>query len=197
MSHVDEPSSTTSESSGASHSDVEAYRSLARESRSVLDHQISFLNQMDDAAVRTVRTGIIVIGIVVSAASIVSGRNVSITVESWPIRLGIVGVIALLTSICLGIYTYRISNATLGLSRDFANEIREQQYDTIEWYDLLLGGFDEWQEQMRCELRTNARFLLAVQGLLLVGIVLLSLAVGVRLIQSKSLTHHGPLPEIK
>lgn len=184
MSHGDEQRSTETGSRGAGHSDVEAYRSLARESRSVLDHQIAFLNQMDDAALRTVRTAILVIGIVVSAASIAPGRNISVTFESWPIRLGVVGIVALLASMCLGIYTYRISNATLGPSRDFANEIRDQEFDSIEWYDLLLGGFDEWQERMRSELHTNARFLLAVQGLLLVGIVLLSLAVGLRLIQN-------------
>lgn len=79
-------------------SDPEAYRSMLEESRAVLDHQVEFLNQMDDAALRTVRTSVIVIGIVVSAASIGTGTRLS-TFDPWSVGLAVGGVTSLLFSI--------------------------------------------------------------------------------------------------
>lgn len=154
----------------------EAYESMVSESRRVLDHQIGFLNQMDDAALRTVRTAVIVIGIVVSAAGLAPDQpDGGLSVVSF--ALGGLGVASLLGSIVLGVYTFRRSDATLGPSRDFADEVRDERYSRVEWYDLLLDGFDEWQEEMREELDENAEFLLVVQSLHLVGIILLALAV--------------------
>lgn len=162
-------------------SDVEAFESVVDESRAILDHQIAFLNQMDDAALRTVRTSVIVIGIVVSAAGLAPNDSVgSFNVVSFV--SGLLGVASLSGSIILGVYTYRRSNATLGPSRDFADEVRNERYSRIGWYDLLLEGFDEWQTEMREELEENAEWLLVVQASLLVGIVLLALSVALILI---------------
>lgn len=97
----------------------EAYESMVSESRRVLDHQIGFLNQMDDAALRTVRTAVIVIGIVVSVAGLAPDQpDGGLSVVSF--ALGGLGVASLLGSIVLGVYTFRRSDATLGPSRDFA-----------------------------------------------------------------------------
>lgn len=162
-------------------SDIEAFESVVDESRAILDHQIAFLNQMDDAALRTVRTSVIVIGIVVSAAGLAPDASVgSINVVSFV--LGVLGVISLLGSIILGVYTYRRSNATLGPSRDFADEVRNERYGRVEWYDLLLDGFDEWHTEMREELEENAEWLLIVQTALVVGIVFLALSVALILV---------------
>jgi hypothetical protein len=153
-----------------------AYRSMLDESRAVLDHQIEFLNQMDDAALRTVRTAVIVIGIVVSAASLGSGDRLG-TLGSGSVGLAIGGICSLLFSIVLGVYTFRRSNATLGPSEDFALEVRHEEYDESEWYDLLLQGYHEWHGEMRTELAENAMHLYAVQGLLLLGMLLLTASV--------------------
>lgn len=157
-------------------SEPEAYESMLEESRAVLGHQIEFLNQMDDAALRTARTSVIVIGIVVSAAS-VGPENLNHDGSRVPLAVAALGILSLIGSIVFGVHTFRRSDATLGAGPDFTREVRTERYSRIEWYDLLLQGYDEWHEEMREELAENSRFLAAVQALMLLGVLLLACAV--------------------
>lgn len=80
-----------SEENEALPADLEALRTAHTEARTVLDHQIELLNDSDDKAMRTVRITLLIIGLIVSIASVVdvSGLLPDITVFGLNVIAGL------------------------------------------------------------------------------------------------------------
>lgn len=158
-------------------SDIEALRSACEESRAVLDQEIAVLNDIDDAAVWTVRIAAILIGFVVSAASVASSQAVSPLSTTVRIVTG-AGVVTLLLAIFAGIATYSISMPNPGIGHEYRAEVLNEAYTEREWRVLLLEGYQQWIAEMQQENRKHGLYLAVTQLLLLTGAILLAAAGG-------------------
>ena len=158
--------------------DIEALRVTREESRAMLDHQIALLNDIDDKVMRTVRTGVILTGLAVSALS-VGGAAALESAGTAPLWLAELGVVALVVAVVHGIATYTVSEVTYGIGNSYRIEIQNSRHTEREWLVKLLDGYSEWIGDIRAETDQNANLLSQIQLLLLTGILFLSLAGGI------------------
>lgn len=168
-------SGESDESDGNDVSSVEALDIARKESRHVLDQQIALLYDIDDKAMRTVRTALLLIGILLSAAGILGREGLS-GVET--VTLGILGtsILCLLLVVIVGTATYSVTSVPFGVSSPYRDEVRTQGYDENEWLLEILDGYDEWTNELREENKENAFLLLVTQGTLLLALALLVIA---------------------
>lgn len=129
--------------------ETEAMEVVRQESRNVLDEQIALLSDIDDKAMRTVRTSVLLVGLVISAIQL-SDSSISVdAIGTWPFRLAAAGVTFLLVSIVAGIYTYSVSDPEFGVSADHRTDVVAGAYTEHEWLRFQLNEYDEWTESMR------------------------------------------------
>lgn len=155
---------------------IETLRSACEESRAVLDHEIGILNDIDDKAIWTVRTAVIITGLVVSAASIARNQGVSPPVLV-KISAGL-GVVVLLFTMVSGVMTYSISAPEPGISAQYRTAVLNEGISEEEWRRELLEGYNRWIAQMQLVNEKNGYYLFLTQMLLLLGVLLLAVAGG-------------------
>lgn len=132
---------------------IEALRVTRKESRTVLDKQINLLNDIDDKAMRSVRTSVIFVGIVISAIQVSGGVEEVPPADSLVFKLSAAGVGFLLISMISGIWTYSVSSANFGVSEDHRNDVL-LGYSEREWLIFVLNEYDEWIGEME---KTNTK----------------------------------------
>ncbi|GGL25966.1 hypothetical protein GCM10009037_07000 [Halarchaeum grantii] len=163
-------------------SDVEALRLTLEESRQVMDHQIALFDEIDDKAMRSVRTAVIVVGFVVSAFGI-AGPGAITQLGISALGFGVMGVLFLLVTIFAGIGTYTVSDIPYGIGPSYRDEVR-RGYSEREWIHELLEGYDEWSEYLEEEEARNRRYLDVTQFSLFTGSGMLSLSAGVLILRA-------------
>lgn len=84
--------------SGQPSVDIEVLRSACEESRLVLDHQLDVLGEIDDKAIWSVRTAVIVLGLVISAVSFADGSSIR-TLQLPVFGFAVTGTLALVFTI--------------------------------------------------------------------------------------------------
>lgn len=143
----------------------------------MLDHQIALLNELDDRALRTARTSVVVLGILVSAFGI-AGRD---TVGDLPLVVqvfGVLGVILLSMTVLVGIALYSSTDITFGIGDAHREELANTSYTEREWLRLLPDEYADWSETMEILNETNAERLLFAQLCLSTALLSLLSAVG-------------------
>jgi len=167
----------TPEEAPAEAVETDALETVRRESRSVLSEQLQLLNDIDDKAMRSVRTSVLFVGLVVSAVQVSDDPTVLTDLSTWPFRFATGGVFLLMLSILLGVYTYSVSNPEFGVSEDHRNDVVQGGYSHHEWLLLQLTEYDEWTESMSEVNEKNATLLHATlaSSVLGVGSLLLSI----------------------
>lgn len=149
-------------------------RSACRESRAVLDHEIAILNDIDDKAIWTVRTAVVITGLVVSAASIAGNQGVAPPL-SVKLSAGF-GVGVLLMTMVSGVMTYSISAPEPGISAQYRTAVLNESIPGEQWRRELLEGYNRWIAQMQLVNERNGYYLFVTQSLLLLGVLLLAVA---------------------
>lgn len=157
---------------GPDQPDVTALRLTREESRVVLDHQIATLNDLDDKAMRTVRTDVVLLGILASAAGIAGPERLSdlgLVVQAFSAAAGA----CLFLSAIAGTGVYVMSDLTYGIGASYRDELRHEGYTEREWLEVLLDDYDSWTGSMRKITDNNAFYLTVTQGLLAIALALL------------------------
>lgn len=135
--------------------DIGALETVRTESREVLKQQIQLLGDIDDKAMRTVRTSVLFIGLVISAIQL-SGNSLSVgDLGAWPFRLATAGVTFLLVSIVTGIWTYSVSDPDFGVSDDHRRDVVAGGYSEREWLLFQLTEYNEWTDSMESTNENN------------------------------------------
>lgn len=127
----------------------EALQVVRRESREVLSERIHLLKDLDDKAMRTVRTSVLFIGLVISAIQVSDGSFSEVETTSTSFQLGVGGVSFLLLSIILGVWTYSASEPDFGISDDHRTDVVDGEFTEKEWLLFQLGEYNEWIGNMR------------------------------------------------
>lgn len=158
-------------------SEIAALRLTRKESRLVLDHQIALLNELDDKALRTARTAVVVLGILVSAVGI-AGRGTVLDLPLVVQVLGGAGGVFLSATVLVGIALYSSTDITFGIGDGHRDELANTAYTEREWLKLLLTEYADWSDTMERLNETNAERLLIAQLCLSTALLSLLSAVG-------------------
>lgn len=162
---------------GGDRSDLHALQLAREESRAVLDHQVALMNDIDDKAMRTVRTAVVILGILASAGGI-AGTATLEAVSALVLLLLAIGVGCLFGATFAGIGTYAASDLEFGIGDVYRQDVRAYRYSQREYLTFLLDGYDEWISTMRTKTRRNATYLFWTQVLLVASFVALATAAG-------------------
>lgn len=160
---------------GRSESDIEALRVSREESRAVLDHRLSLLNDLDDKAMRTVRTAVILLGILASAAGI-AGPEALAQLSTLVSIFLIAGMAGLFGTIFAGLGTYTSSDMEFGIGDVHRSDVRDFRYSEREYLELILYGYDDWIAEMRRINASNAESVFWTQVLLMISLFCIATA---------------------
>lgn len=156
-------------------SDVDVLRSACNESRAVLDDQLHELSDIADKALWTVRTSMLVLGVVVSAASLGDASTFE-RLQDWILWLGLAGIVLLLGASVWGLGTYFVSDRVRGISPGYRARARDVEVREHDWYRVLLDGYDHWIAEMERITDYYGSHLFWAQATFLLGILLVVLA---------------------
>lgn len=146
------------------------------ESRAVLNLQIDELNSIDDKAMRTVRTSIITLSILVSAGGIAaSSSSLSALPDAAIISAAISGIVLLL-AVFAGMVTYSASEVEYGISDTHRQELAESNWTSREWEAFLINEYEGWIGEMKSTNRTNERLLSGTMLLLAGGMLAIAIS---------------------
>ena len=138
-----------------------------QEARTVIDHQIATLSDIDDKALRTVRLTVVLIGALATAIELDVVQNLNDT-------LLIDGGGMLFLSMLIGMMTYGESDLYLGPNKSYINTLADNDFDDETWDEDLLTTMGEWIEDNYNEISWNARLLTYTQAALLMGLLFVS-----------------------
>lgn len=156
-------------------SDIEALRVTRAEYRTVLDHQIALLDDLDAKAMWVVRTAVFILGILVSGVGI-AGRPVLSSLPPVVLASFGVGGLGLVVTLFVGVGVYTVSQPRFGRGDAHRREVTEMPYTEWEWLDLLLHDYGEWSGELDARTAENARQLFMAQTLLIGSLVILFVA---------------------
>ena len=138
-----------------------------QEARTVIDHQIDTLSDIDDKALRTVRLTVVLVGVLATAIELNVVQNLDDT-------LLVVGGGMLFLSMLIGMTTYGESDLYLGPNKSYINTLADSDFDDETWDEDLLTTMGEWIEDNYNEISWNARLLTYTQAALLTGLLFVS-----------------------
>lgn len=162
-------------SAGGDRTDTAALRLTREESRAVLDHRLAELTDLDDKAMWTMRTAVILLGILASAAGIAGQTTVTSRSPATSASFGL-GILGLFLTLIVGVGTYSVSITTPGVGGSHRREVRTASYTEQEWLETLLDAYDEWIAEMERSTDENARLVFWAQALLGLSLGLLFIA---------------------
>ncbi|MFD1588058.1 hypothetical protein ACFR9U_13825 [Halorientalis brevis] len=166
------------------HTETAAYRRTITESRETLQNQINLANEIDDKAMRTTRTAVLILGIVISALGVTQGNPLD-SVSIWTLFVAGFGVLILATSAVIGVGTYTVTNIPYGIGTNYRKDVLEGGYSEKEWLIELIRGYNQWSRDLSEQNDHNRDLLSRVQILLIFGISFLLFASGMRLFNSR------------
>jgi len=155
--------------------DIEVLRSASSESRAVLDEQLRKLADIGDKAIWTVRSSVLVLGLVVSAASLGDTETLR-GLHGAVFVLAVGGVGSLLIACLYGLGTYFGMNRVNGIGTEHRTLAADDTLDEREWLLILLHGYDDWIADVE---RTTDRYgthLFRAQAVFVAGVFLFVLA---------------------
>lgn len=156
---------------------VEALRDARRESRAALDHRVRLLYEIDEQAMRSVRTAVVTFGVLVSAVGI-AGSAGRLHASVVTVALAVLGVLALFCSVFVGVGVASISATDFGIGSSYRRDVRDGSYSERDWLRAVLRGYDEWDAELEAVNRRKESYLFVSQALLLAALGLLAAAVG-------------------
>lgn len=164
--------------------ELDALRTVREESRTVLSAQVESLRAIDDKAMRTVRTSVLLIGLGISVIQ-VSDISISEDIGVWSFRFGLLGAAFLLLSIVIGVVTYSDSRPELGVSEGHRRDVVKGEYTEREWVAFQLDEYNKWTKSMKNMISLNVVGLNTALFTLTTGVVSLTgsavLAAGIKI----------------
>ncbi|WP_144240092.1 hypothetical protein [Haladaptatus cibarius] len=153
-------------------SNTDALEVALAESRRTFDKTVSRLEEIDDKAMRSVRTAVLLAGFVASAIGVGGPSSIS-DFGVFPVLLVAIGVICLIISIVLGIGTYTITQYPSGIGSSHRTDVITGGYNKKEWLVDMINEYDEWISEINTEIRRNGGYLDVVQISLAFAVVCL------------------------
>lgn len=158
----------------------ETLRITRVESRVVLDHQIDLLNEIDERALRTVRTSIVVLALLASAGQIAGPAQIRSLHWIQTTGFALAGILFVL-AILVGMAIYTVSHVPYGIGPTHRAEAEDGGYSERDWLKLLLEEYDDWSTEVLELTENNARWLTYAQGSFVGGTIVITVAIAASL----------------
>jgi len=107
--------------------DIEALRIAQNEARTVLDHQIQTFNDVDNKAARTFRLNVILLGLILTAASFIA-RAETFDIGPYNNIFTIGGVVSLIFSFIFAVVTYTTTQIETGIGPPAIQRLIDKRY---------------------------------------------------------------------
>jgi hypothetical protein len=147
----------------AAESDVEALRLATEEARSTLQQQIRFTSEIRRAVIRAFQIYLVFVGVLLSSFKILN-RSQS---ESILNIFTIAGFIAFIIALSTGYFAYFGAGSTMGISKDYVDEVLEECYTEKEFLTLIIKSYGEWMDENGSMNDSLARLNYITQSLLI------------------------------
>jgi len=152
---------------------ADTYAAVSDEARRTLNHQVSWIRQIDQKAIQILRSNILLIGLSLTALSIFV-RTDDVNLAPYINVLSVSGVAALLGSTFFAGVTYVSSRFKGGLHVDDIQETCENEYPPRKFFDELSRGYEEWIGYNDLVIKFNAwlctiTILLAIDAVILMS----------------------------
>lgn len=143
---------------------------VREEARWVLDGQVAVLRETDRKAMATARVVAVILGLLLSAASLADAPADSLN------RWHVVGTASLLGSLLVAVLTYSVDRPSLGVGSGYLDRV-ERTIDSESSVETeLLHRYADWIADNNEEIESNSTYLLVSQWLLVLGLT--AVAVG-------------------
>lgn len=152
------------------HPEPAVLRSACEESRAVLDEQLAKLEDIGDKAIWTVRSAILVLGLVVSAASLGDAATLR-RLHAGALGLAALGTLSLLVACGFGLGTYFGMNRVTGIGSDYRRFAASDTPAEAAWLLALLHGYDDWIREVAGATDRSGTNLLRAQLAFLTGVL--------------------------
>ena len=157
-------------------SDEPALRTALEEARRAYDNDIAVLNEIDEKAMRAGRTGLILIGVAVSALA-VFGPRALIESSRTVFVLTTLGIGLVFCSTIFALGTYTATEYPSGIGENHRESVIQDGYSESEWLVFMLHEYGRWTDEVNEEIETNAELLENTMLLQLGGLLSMSVAV--------------------
>ncbi|WP_436932348.1 hypothetical protein [Halosimplex halobium] len=147
--------------------------------RRVYDRQVATLENIDDKAMRTTRTAVLILGFIAGALTAAGPASVS-DLSLVPAIIGSFGTVAVFGSAFVGVGIYTVT--------EYPVEIREGDLRSAgraprdAWLDGAIGRLDDASTSIQAEIEQNAEYLEVAQLLLIAGSLCLLYATAVTVV---------------
>lgn len=145
------------------------------EAHRTFDRYVDRLEESDEKAMRSVRTSVLLSGLVASAIGLGGPESVSNFGLATVIATA-TGVISLVTSMVVGIGTYATGDYPCGVDDVHAEVSGADELDHEEWLETLLASYDHWIGKLDAESSRSDVYLDVVHHALGLSVILLLLA---------------------
>ena len=165
--------------------DLGALRRLTEEGRTTLQYQIESLNDIDSKAISILRVNVLLIGLLLTAASFVADSQFNLSaLDNFAFY---VGVFSLLLSSALATLTYTASDTEVGIESGKINEVIESDLTEEEFELAAAQSHSRWIWFNNKTNVINAPLITLTNIFLIVGLSHLGLGVYIALDGSYSL----------
>lgn len=127
--------------------DVDSLRVTREEAKAVLDRQIETLNDIDDKAADTLRLNVLVLGVVLTVASILSSNEATPTVVRVVNEIAFAGAVASGFSMVGAVWAYTGTSYQTGVGRSDVRTALSRRPEETEWLAALLYSYTVWMKR--------------------------------------------------
>lgn len=153
--------------------DEDTLESAVEEARRTFDKQVAELGDIDEKAMRLVRTDVIILGFVVSAVGIAGPQSFD-DIGLIPTVMVWAGVSSLLVSAFVGSALYSITEFSSGVGSEHLQFAKGATHR--EWLTQMLAEYEQWSHEVSAEIESNAEYFDWAQLLQFLGAGLLFLS---------------------
>lgn len=175
--------SEAAEVDGLAPSETETLETALAESRRTFDKSVGRLEEIDEKAMRSVRTAVLLAGLVASAISL-GGPGAVSQIGPLPVITGAVGVVSLGTSIVIGIGIYDATEYSCGIHDPHRAAIADGEHTYDEWLVTLLDAYTKLSDDIQVETNRNDVYLEIVQFTLGIAVVTLLVSSGMVVLEA-------------
>ena len=127
--------------------DVESLRVTREEAREALDHQIAALSDIDDKAAQTLRLNVLLLGVVLTIASVLASSEATPPIGRIANGLVVAGAVVSAVSIVTSIWTYTSTSYRTGTGPSELRSLLSRKPPEEELLAALLYNYAAWMER--------------------------------------------------
>lgn len=172
---MDESRNSIPEDTDECHGSWYRNETMRDEVRTTVDGQVTWIHEMDDKAMRTLRLNAVLLGLVVPVFSFAVEFELVAEMQALYTSFTALGIVALVASTAVAGLTYTSSSVEAGVSSGDVRAAKRRGLTDKEVHDALLASYARWIRSNQRTVRWNAGLVTFTVVLTIVAFVSLTL----------------------